>query len=326
VYRHLLGLARTGARVAVVAGNHDNPRRLAAVTPLLELGQVSLLAEARPPGEGGVVSFETRAGEPVRLGLLPFVSQRGIVRADDLMAGRAADHSGTYAERLALIIRALCAPLADPGAVNLLAAHAMVHGGVLGGGERSAHTVFEYSIPTTAFPDPLHYVALGHLHRSQELPGPVPIRYAGSPLALDFGEEEDRKSVVVVEAEPGAPARARTVPLRSGRPLRTVSGSLEQLRSLGDDLAEVWLRVRVDEPPRLGLADEVRELFPTAVEVTARPAEGSTTAERPARLGRSPEELFAEYLAEGGVDDDRLTALFHELHDEVVAGEGRDAA
>ena len=33
VYDALLRLAGTGARVVVIAGNHDNPRRLAAVRP-----------------------------------------------------------------------------------------------------------------------------------------------------------------------------------------------------------------------------------------------------------------------------------------------------
>ena len=60
-------------------------------------------------------------------------------------------------------------------------------GGVLGGGEREAHTIFDYGVSATAFPPSLQYVALGHLHRSQAIPGPCPIRYAGSPLQLDFG-------------------------------------------------------------------------------------------------------------------------------------------
>ncbi len=329
VYRHLLGLAQTGARVAVVSGNHDNPRRLAAVTPLLELGQVTLRAEPRPPHDGGVLTFDTRSGQRVNLGLLPFVSQRAIVRADDLMAGRAADHSATYAERLALVVEALAAAMVDDGdAVNLLAAHAMVHGGLMGGGERSAHTIFEYSIPATAFPGALHYVALGHLHRTQQIPAPCPTWYAGSPLTLDFGEEDDRKGVLVVEAEPGAPARVRTQPLTAGRPLRTISGSMGELRARQGDGAGAWLRVRVDEPARAGLADEVRELFPTAVEVAVRPAEAEGGGQRAPRLGRSPEELFAEYLAEHDVDDDRLLALFRELHDDLLAGdrEATDAA
>ena len=40
----------------------------------------------------------------------------------------------------------------------------------------------------------------------------------------------------------------------------------------------------------------------------------------PSRVGRSPRELFADYLAEQNVDDPRLTAMFAELLDEVTGG------
>ena len=49
VYDALLRLARTGAQVVVIAGNHDNPRRLTAVRPLLELANADSL---RPPTQG----------------------------------------------------------------------------------------------------------------------------------------------------------------------------------------------------------------------------------------------------------------------------------
>lgn len=320
VYRSLLGLAGTGARVVVIAGNHDNPRRLAAVTPLLALGQVTLLAEPARADEGGVVRFETAAGEAVNLALLPFVSQRGVVKADDLMGGQAADHSATYAERLRRLVAHLTDGLDDGGAVNLLAAHAMVTGGTMGGGERSAHTIFQYELPAGAFPGSLHYVALGHLHRTQQVPGAAcPAWYAGSPLGLDFGEEDDRKAVLVVEASAGSPASVRPVPLESGRALRTLRGSLLELRALAGEVGDAWLRVVVDEPARAGLADDVREALPNAVQVTARPPEVAEGGDRPVRLGRAPDELFAEYLAEQGVEDERLLALFRELHDEESA-------
>ncbi|MET0833953.1 MAG: exonuclease SbcCD subunit D C-terminal domain-containing protein, partial [Actinomycetota bacterium] len=211
-------------------------------------------------------------------------------------------------------------------AVNLLAAHAMVSGGVMGGGERQAHTIFQYELPGAAFPGSLHYVALGHLHRTQAVPGAAcPAWYAGSPLALDFGEETDRKTVLVVEAEPGAPATVRPVPLESGRALRTLRGSFSDLRELASDVGDAWLRVEVDEPARAGLAEEVRELLPHAVQVSARPAETAQGGARAARLGRSPDELFAEYLAEQDVEDERLLALFRELHDELSDSGSADA-
>ena len=44
VYDALLRLARTGARVVVIAGNHDHPRRLAALGPLLKPANVTQAA------------------------------------------------------------------------------------------------------------------------------------------------------------------------------------------------------------------------------------------------------------------------------------------
>jgi len=323
VYEALLALADTGAVVVVIGGNHDNPRRLAAVAPLLELGRVRLLASPRRPDEGGVQVIETPSGQTLRLGLLPFASQRTIVTAADLMAADAAEHGQKYGERLRLVIESLADEVlaGDDDAVFALMAHAMVAGGTLGGGERSAHTIFDYAVSGAAFPTSLQYVALGHLHRTQEVVGSgCPTWYPGSPLQLDFGEEQDDKHVLVVDVDPGAPASVEAVALRSGRRLRTIEGTLAELGDLTGSTGDDWLRVRVDEPARAGLAEEVRDLFPHAVDITVHRSEHEVpTVERAARLGRSPRELFDEYLAEQGVEDDRLTALFDDLLEEVTA-------
>ena len=68
-----------------------------------------------------------------------------------------------------------------------------------------------YAVPATVFPTSAHYVALGHLHRAQQVLGPCPVRYSGSPLAVDFGEEENAPSVTDRRGDRAAP------PPRSGR-------------------------------------------------------------------------------------------------------------
>jgi exonuclease SbcD len=319
VYGALLDMARAAAHVVLIAGNHDNPRRLEAIEPLLELTNIHALPALARPQEGGVLRLEVR-GEPVAVALLPFLSQRAIVRADDLMAGDAADHAASYADRTARIVERLCAEL-PAGAVHVLLGHAMVHGGVMGGGERSAHTIFEYSVPATAFPPTLHYVALGHLHRAQKLPAACPAWYAGSPLQLDFGEIEDVKSVNVIEVEADRPAKVTAVPLTKGRQLRTVRGTVDELSGLAETFGGAFLRVEVDEQPAPGLADRVRELLPDAVEVRIlrRDAELAAGDGRGSRLSRSPGELFAEYLKERGEESPQLTALFAELLEEAHA-------
>ncbi|MGH9337941.1 MAG: metallophosphoesterase family protein, partial [Vicinamibacteria bacterium] len=164
VYRAVLDLARACEWVVAIVGNHDNPRRLEAVEPLMRLTNIRVLSKPARPSEGGVITLQTKVGAAC-IALLPFLSQRSVVKADDLMTKEASQHAGDYAERATRVIERLCAESPPPRAVNVLLAHAMVHGGVLGGGERQAHTVFEYSVPATAFPASLHYAALGHLHR-----------------------------------------------------------------------------------------------------------------------------------------------------------------
>jgi exonuclease SbcD len=323
VYRALLDLADTGAHVVVLAGNHDNPRRWAALEPLLHRSTVHVAADVRPPDDGGVLDLQTASGEVARIALVPFLSQRSVVRADQLMARRADQHAARYAERARRILEALTSGF-GPDTVNVVAAHLTVASGqpVLGGGERAAHTIFDYLVPPTAFPASAQYVALGHLHQPHRIPGACPIWYCGSPLHLDFGEvEREHKAVLVVEAQPGLPAQVRTVDLTRGRPLRTVRGPSAELEDRVAGLGDAHLRLVLTDPARAGLADEVRERFPNAVDVRIARDDDEATEGDAWELDdfhQSPIELFDQYLDEAQVRDPDLTALFAELLEDVA--------
>ena len=89
VLRALLDLHDTGAKVVVIAGNHDNPGRFEAIRPLMaELG-ITVLGHVARPEAGGVIEHTTGAGERAHLALLPFCSQRYTVRAAQLMSQEA---------------------------------------------------------------------------------------------------------------------------------------------------------------------------------------------------------------------------------------------
>ena len=332
VYRALLDLADTGAQVVVLAGNHDNPRRWAAVRPLLELGNVHLADRVAKPDAGGVLDLRTRSGEVARVALVPFLSQRGIVTSEQLMAHDAYEHAATYAERAANIVAALTADFGTD-TVNLVVGHLTVAGGggpSLGGGERAAHTIFDYVVPPQVFPSSAHYVALGHLHLPHRVPGPAPIWYCGSPLHLDFGEaDRGAKAVLVVDVTASTPARVEEVPLSSGRRMRTLRGTLEQVLASREAAEGDLLRVVLDEAPRPGLADDVRSALPDAVDVTVARREDEGSRRRPSQLDvdalrASPVALFAEYLDELGIDDPRLPQLFQRLLEEAQDAERDD--
>jgi exonuclease SbcD len=324
VYRGLLDLAAAGRPVVVVAGNHDSAQRLGAVAPLSEASGIHVASAVRPAADDGVIEIAA-GGEVAQLALLPFPSQRYVVTADLLLSGDAAEARAAYADRVVRILGVLTERFrADT--VNLVVAHLMVMGGAMGGGERGAHTVFDYWVPATAFPATAQYVALGHLHRRQQLAGPAPLHYCGSPLQLDFGETANEPAVNLVDVRPGLPAEIRPVALAAGRRLRTLRGTLADVLAAGADAADDLLRVVLDEPARAGLADDVRSGLPNAVEVVLAPRiNEAPAASDPDRLRRTPHDLLTQYLGEHDAHDERVVALFDELVEELIA-DAREAA
>ena len=317
VTRALSALQRTGAQVVAIGGNHDNGAALDALRPWADAAGVVLRGSVSNDPADLLITGETAGGERWQLVTLPFLSQRYAIRAAEMYELTAAETQQTYADHIARLLAKLSERFADPGVVNLVTAHLTIVGASAGGGEREAHTVMGYAVPATVFPANSHYVALGHLHRAQQVIAPCPTRYSGSPLAVDFGEEENVSSVAIVDVSTDKAARVRDVPITSALPLRTVRGSLEQLATV--NLPDAWLRVFVRETPRVGLREDVQELLPNALEVRIDPDMiQALTGERMAqRQGRSPRELFGDYLDSRGTAEDGVRELFDELYDEV---------
>ncbi|MEU3457906.1 exonuclease SbcCD subunit D [Micromonospora sp. NPDC006766] len=318
VTRALTALRRTGADVVAIGGNHDNGPALDALRPWAEAAGITLRGSVRDNPSEHVIDGVTADGERWQLAALPFLSQRYAVRAVEMYELTAAEANQTYADHLGRVLARLAEGFTEPDRVHLVTAHLTVVGASTGGGERDAHTVLGYAVPATVFPGNAHYVALGHLHRSQRVIGPCPIRYSGSPLAVDFGEQENVGSVTLIEVTATTAARVREVPVPGATPLRTVRGTLAQLAEI--DPPDGWLRVYVREQPRAGLREEVQELLPRALEIridpelVPAPGSGTRTAQR---AGRSPRELFADYLGSRGHADDGVQELFDELLEEV---------
>jgi DNA repair protein SbcD/Mre11 len=321
VVRALSALRRNAGAVVAIAGNHDHGAEIDALRPWADEAGVTLRGSVGKATDHLVTGL-TSDGEAWRMAALPFVSQRFAVRASEMFELSSAEASATSADHVARLYAALTSEFDDGSeTVNLAAAHLTVVGGKLGGGERDAHTIEAYAVPSMVFPASTHYVALGHLHRRQQVVGPCPIHYSGSPLAIDFGEEDNVPSVSIVDVTAGTAAKVRPVRITSAVPLRTLRGSLAELSAAKIDPA-AWLRVYVREKPRAGLKEDVQALLPRALEVRidvdALP-ELDTASRSAPRTGRSPNELFGEYLTAKGVADPAVGALFDRLHDDVAS-------
>lgn len=315
----LLSLARDGREVVAIAGNHDHGRTFEAFRPVMRAAGIEFAGRVHATAEGGVHTFTARTtGEKAVVALLPFLARRYAYGAEELVTGTPSENAGHYDEAMRTIIGELCTSF-EPDAVNIVMAHVTCTGGVMGGGEREAQSIFEYHVPTSAFPVNAHYVALGHLHRRQAMPAACPVHYSGAPLAVDFGEQENTSVVCIVEVTPGTPASVTDVPITTGRRLRTVTGTVAQLTARAEEFGDDYLRVIVKEPTRAGLRDDVAGALPNALEIRIDPEFiKSRTNATTEHIGRTPRELFDAYCAEVGIDDPRVTALFDDLYDESV--------
>ena len=325
----LMQLRATGAEVIAIAGNHDHAPTFEAYRPLMDAAGITLVGQPRPSTHGGVVSFTARStGENVRVAVLPFVSQRYAVSAAELVANSPAENSASYDEQVRGMVTALSEDFSAES-VNIVMAHLTVIGGAFGGGERTAQSIFEYSVPASIFGNTPHYVALGHLHRRQQLAAPCPVHYSGSPYAIDFGEQDNISAICLVEASPGVPAKVTDIEITSAAKLRTVRGTVAELGARAQELLDGFLRVWVQEPARAGLRDEVAAILPNALEVRIDPdfLADKSHAHTPRTDGRrSAAELFDDFMATQNVDDKRVTELFRRLHDETVSARSSGAS
>ncbi|AZI58249.1 exonuclease SbcCD subunit D [Nakamurella antarctica] len=127
------------------------------------------------------------------------------------------------------------------------------------------------SVSASVF-DGVDYVALGHLHRPQEIAHNK--RYSGSPLPYSFSEAGYAKSVWLVDLDAAGLNQVRALKLPVVRPLATVRGTLADVIAGYGDLIEHYLTVELtDEIRPTDPMRRLRERFPHTVRLEWLPGQ-----------------------------------------------------
>jgi len=318
VFEALVRLYEASIPVVAIPGNHDAASRLGALARLLRPIGVLVVPKVVPPSDGSLVEVPSRDGSEIaQVACLPFVPERRFGDAAALFRATEAWYQ-SYAEGMGRLIEAMCEPF-RPHRVNVLLAHLFTDGAIPGGGEHQITIGIEYAVSPSRLPANASYVALGHVHRPQAVRGaPSHTRYAGSLLQLDFGEREQTKSVAIVEAHPGVPAKVREVALSAGRRLLDVRGTVDEVLAKGRALPDAHLRVEVlTEGPVPGLNDRVRDELPNAVDVrVSYERVEAEPAGPPISSLASRDQFISFYRTEHGVD--QVPAEVLDAFDEVA--------
>jgi len=296
----LQGFERLGRAAPVVAitGNHDEPLFWAELAPYLAPRILIAAADS-------VLSIDTAAG-PLTVACAPWPEPADVATAPGALRAVSREAYGDLVrDRLVAAGEHVAAVRAERGGTAVLLAHLMVRGGVSGGGERELTLGGTYAVAGGDIPSAFDYVALGHLHRPQNVGSiPVPARYSGSPLALDFSGDGVRLSVTVVDIAHGQ-VRTDEIPLTSGRRLIRLRGTLDDLPAMAAEHPNAWFFCEVmSDDTRLDMVKVVREVVPDALrveQVTSRPVhEPAGSDDDEDMAARSLTELYGEWLTSVG--------------------------
>ncbi|MGQ0333758.1 exonuclease SbcCD subunit D [Halomonas elongata] len=323
--------------IVLIAGNHDSGNRIELPAPLMRrlrthaLGRVVWREDGELDADRLLVPLTDATGTTQAWCLaLPFLRPAEVTGgdADDYVSGISSVHErliGTARQRR------------EPGQALVAMSHAHLHGATTSeASERPIVIGGEESISAALFPDDIAYVALGHLHRAQQV-GEPRIRYSGSPLPLDFSEVDYPHQVVEVSLDGERLAGSET--LRVPRPVAMhrlgpapLDEVLAELDALADDPALPrerwpWLEVTValDAPvpdlrARVESALEGKALRLLRLSRRLPHSEADTASKRVDLQTLGPRKLFERTWRErwDSPPDDDVLADFDRLHQEVL--------
>jgi exonuclease SbcD len=292
-------------RVVVITGNHDGADRVAPYGELVDLTGIHVRGGFDRIGE--VIHLEFDDG-PLDVLPLPFLDpvlapeppgraelHDAADAADGTDAGPApARHSHESVLRWAMARTASQRRAARSVAV----AHAFVAGGTASDSERLLSVGGTDRVGTEVFAG-CSYTALGHLHTPQQV-GDLPARYSGSPLPYSFSETAP-KSLTLVELDAAGTATVRELPIRTGRRVRTLTGTLDELCARPDrEAAACFVRARLtDSGAVLDAKARLAEVYPHVVEIELRPSQtGDGPTVRPPQGSATPLELATAFWSD----------------------------
>jgi len=243
-------LSQAGIPMVIVVGNHDAP---------VAFGKANSVDIFRTLGTQGVhvadsdciVDLETRSG-PVQVACLPWLHRSHLLATEDCKDLTEQEITQRLQQLGARLVDGLAARI-DTGKPAVLAAHVAVADAVLSGSEQTAIIGRDPVFLTSTLAQPaFDYVALGHIHRHQDMnpQASPPVVYSGSIDRIDFGEEEEAKGCCIVSIDQESQGEPKSTTYEflptPARPFKTIrvdpSDSTDVTQAILDELSNHNLR------------------------------------------------------------------------------------
>ena len=338
-YKTLKRLAADGKRpVIAIAGNHDSPDRIEAPDPLAR--ECGIIFAGYP--NSVIAPFELDSGLKV------LQSDEGFLElqlpgksiplrilhtsyANEYRLKTFLGHENSEEELRAVLQekwQKLAEQYCDEQGVNILVSHLFM---VKKGAELPEepedekpilHVGGAQAIYTENIPKQIQYTALGHLHRMHRVDSKrCPVYYGGSPLSYSFAEANQKKFVLIIDAEPGGAAKVQEVELTKGKRLlrKRAEGLEEALQWLGENQdALVELTLVAETFLTAMQRRQLNAVHPGLVAIIPEVTDAGCLVgnqQKQIDLSKNMEELFRDYFRheKGQEPNEEVMNLFTEI-------------
>ena len=235
--KRIMRLSHAGILTLLLTGNHDiSPAtgRAHAIQEFdtLEVPHVQVLNKPQ------LLSPSDLENLPIQVIAMPWISRSGLMATLELSGADPQEVYEQLGERLSEMVQNWLTT-ADTELPIILTAHASVEGAQYGT-ERLVMLGNDLTLPPALVKDKrLDYVALGHIHKPQNLNegGHPPVIYPGSIERVDFGEIKDKKYFILAEVSKGK-TEVTWKELKNIRPFIDIHVVLEKEEAINQKIQE----------------------------------------------------------------------------------------
>ncbi|MFZ4522837.1 MAG: exonuclease subunit SbcD [Bacteroidales bacterium] len=228
-YSFLADLSKTGCRAIITAGNHDSPALIDAPSDILKALDIRVVGKIPRNREEMIIPVTDSEDHVVAaIAAIPFLRDRDI---------RIAGEAETYGSRIEAVregIKNFYDHIAEmlnekfPFVPHIATGHLFAQDATTSKSEREIQIGNLAGIGESAFPPGLTYVALGHIHKAQDVGNSKRIRYCGAPLPLSFSDADYDHKVILLTIENNQITQ-EDIEIPKQRNLVTLSGTLDEI-------------------------------------------------------------------------------------------------
>ncbi len=316
----------------IIAGNHDNPERLVAAGPLamehgiIMVGTPKTVVSCGEYGNHKVVSSKEGVveveinGEKAVILTVPYPSEK---RLNEVLYGEMDDDEDrlkTYGERIKTLFDNLKQNYRED-TINLAVSHLFAMGSEEGGSERSIQLGGSYIINGSYLPKEAQYIALGHVHKSQVVPGTNKrARYSGSPLHYNKKEINMNKKCFIIDVKPKEECKISEVEFKVYKPIEiwkceSIEDAIEKCEINKDRECWVYLEVKCDRYIREDEIKKMKDIKKDILEISPKIIDSYDEEVAVSIQDKSFDEIFKDfYKKERNVEaDEEVVELFLKL-------------